>query len=129
MNERIIELTEINPNDLFGTQNSHVEILKKYYPKLKIVARGNSLKAYGEPEILDEFEKRLTMLINYFNKYNKLDENSIEHILTSNGKEQKASKYGDDVLVHGVSGRLIKAQTVNQRKMVDKMAKNDLFFL
>ena len=128
MNERIIELTEINPNDLFGTQNSHVEILKKYYPKLKIVARGNSLKAYGEPEILDEFEKRLTMLINYFNKYNKLDENSIEHILTSNGKEQKASKYGDDVLVHGVSGRLIKAQTVNQRKMVDKMAKNDMLF-
>jgi phosphate starvation-inducible PhoH-like protein len=128
LNERIIELTEINPNDLFGTQNSHVEILKKYYPKLKIVARGNSLKAYGEPEILDEFEKRLTMLINYFNKYNKLDENSIEHILTSNGKEQKASKYGDDVLVHGVSGRLIKAQTVNQRKMVDKMAKNDMLF-
>ena len=128
MNERIIELTEINPNDLFGTQNSHVEILKKYYPKLKIVARGNSLKAYGEPEILDEFEKRLTMLINYFNKYNKLDENSIEHILTSNGKEQKASKYGDDVLVHGVSGRLIKAQTVNQRKMVYKMAKNDMLF-
>jgi len=128
LNERIIELIEINPNDLFGTQNSHVEILKKYYPKLKIVARGNSLKAYGEPEILDEFEKRLTMLINYFNKYNKLDENSIEHILTSNGKEQKASKYGDDVLVHGVSGRLIKAQTVNQRKMVDKMAKNDMLF-
>ena len=128
MNERIIELTEINPNDLFGTQNSHVEILKKYYPKLKIVARGTSLKAYGEPEILDEFEKRLTMLINYFNKYNKLDENSIEQILASNGKEQKTSKYGDDVLVHGVSGRLIKAQTVNQRKMVDKMAKNDLLF-
>lgn len=128
MNERIIELTEINPNDLFGTQNSHVEILKKYYPKLKIVARGNSLKAYGEPEILDEFEKRLAMLINYFNKYNKLDENSIEQILTSNGKEYKTSKFADDVLVHGVSGRLIKAQTVNQRKMVDKMAKNDMLF-
>ena len=128
MNERIIELTEINPNDLFGTQNSHVEILKKYYPKLKIVARGTSLKAYGEPEILDEFEKRLTMLINYFNKYNKLDENSIEQILTSNGKEAKTSKFADDVLVHGVSGRLIKAQTVNQWKMVDKMAKNDMLF-
>jgi len=128
LNERIIELTEINPNDLFGTQNSHVEILKKYYPKLKIVARGTSLKAYGEPEILDEFEKRLTMLISYFNKYNKLDENSIEQILASNGKEQKTSKYADDVLVHGVSGRLIKAQTVNQRKMVDKMAKNDMLF-
>ena len=128
MNERIIELTEINPNDLFGTQNSNVEILRKYYPKLKIVARGTKLKAYGEPDILDEFEKRLGMLIDYFHRYNKLDENSIERILTSNGNEHKSSKKADGVLVHGVSGRLIKAQTVNQRKMVEVMEKNDLMF-
>ena len=127
MNERIIELTEISPNDLFGTQNTNVEILRKYYPKLKIVARGNELKAYGEPEILDEFEKRIGMLITYFNRYNKLDENSIERILTSSG-EQKSSKLADGVLVHGVGGRLIKAQTVNQRKMVEVMGKNDMLF-
>ena len=127
MNERIIELTEISPNDLFGTQNTNVEILRKYYPKLKIVARGNELKAYGEPEILDEFEKRMGMLITYFNRYNKLDENSIERILTSSG-EQKSSKLADGVLVHGVGGRLIKAQSVNQRKMVEVMGKSDMLF-
>jgi len=128
LNERIIELTEINPNDLFGTQNTNVEILRKYYPKLKIVARGNELKAYGEPEILDEFEKRLGMLITYFNRYNKLDENSIERILTSNGSEHKSSKLADGVLVHGVGGKLIKAQTANQRKMVEFIEKNDMLF-
>ncbi len=128
MNERIIELIEINPSDLFGTQNSNVDILRKYYPKLKIVARGNNLKAYGEPNILDEFEKRVEMLIKYFNKYNKLDENSIERILTSNGKEHKSSKLSEGVLVHGVGGKLIKAQTDNQRKMVEVMGKNDMLF-
>jgi len=128
LNERLIELTEISPDDLFGTQNSNVEILRKFYPKLKIVARGTSLKIYGEEEILNEFEKRLEMLIKYFNKYNKLDENSIESILLSNGKEHKSTKAAGDVLVHGVNGRLIKAQTINQRKMVDKMAKNDMVF-
>ena len=128
MNERIIELIEINPSDLFGTQNSNVDILRKYYPKLKIVARGNNLKAYGEPNILDEFEKRVEMLIKYFNKYNKLDENSIERILTSNGKERKSSKLSEGVLVHGVGGKLIKAQTDNQRKMVEVMDKNDMLF-
>ena len=128
MNERIIELTEINPNDLFGTQNSNVEILKKYFPKLKIVARGTSLKAFGEAEILDEFEKRVAMLINYFNRYNKLDDNSIEQLLTSTGKEQRNSKFADDVLLHGVGGKLIKPQTLNQRKMVEKMSKNDMLF-
>ncbi|MDY0781557.1 PhoH family protein [Tenacibaculum sp. IB213877] len=128
MNERIIELTEINPNDFFGAQNSTISLLKTYFPKIKIVARGNKLKIYGEAEILDEFEIRFQRLIKYFNKYNKLDENSIERILTSTGKEEEKSGKGDDVLVHGVSGKLIKAQTENQRKMVDLMKENDLLF-
>ncbi|WP_299626943.1 PhoH family protein [uncultured Tenacibaculum sp.] len=130
MNERVIELTEINPKEFFGAQNSTISLLKSYFPKIKIVARGNQLKVYGDPEILDEFEKRLERLIKYFNKYNKLDENSIERILTSNGKEEDERKFGDksDILVHGVSGKIIKPQTENQRKMVQLMKENDLLF-
>ncbi len=128
MNERKIELTEINPNDLFGPQNVNVELLRSFFPKLKIVARGTTLKAYGEPDILDEFEKRIGMLINYFNRYNKLDENSIERLLTTDGKEHNNSKLADGVLVHGVGGKLIKAQSVNQRRMVEKMDDNDMMF-
>ncbi|MDJ0645534.1 MAG: PhoH family protein [Flavobacteriaceae bacterium] len=128
MNERIIELTEINPKDFFGTQNSNIEQLKKYFPKIKVVARGSKIKIYGEKELLDEFEKRLKMLVNHFNRYNKLDENSIERLLTSSDNDDKSSKRAGDVLVHGVSGRLIKAQTANQRKMVDEIVENDLLF-
>ena len=130
MNERVIELEEINPKDFFGAHNSTIEALKKYYPKIKIVARGNQLKIFGESVLLDEFEIRLTRLIKYYNRYNKLDENSMERILTSNGKEEKAvaSKRVKDVLVHGVAGRLIKPQTENQRKMVVLMDKNDMLF-
>ena len=130
MNERVIELTEINPKEFFGAQNSTISLLKNYFPKIKIVARGNKLKVYGDPEILDEFEIRLERLIKYFNKYNKLDENSIERILTSNGKEEEERKFGDksDILVHGVSGKIIKPQTENQRKMVQLMKENDLLF-
>jgi len=130
LNERIIELTEISPKDFFGAQNSTIEQLKKYFPKIKIVARGSNLKIYGEPEILDAFETRFERLIKYFNKYNTLDENSIERILTSTGNEEKSvgAKNAKDVLVHGVSGRLIKPQTDNQRKMVTLMGKNDMLF-
>jgi len=123
MNERVIELTEINPKDFFGTHNSTIEQLKKNFPKIKLVARGSKLKIYGESEILDEFEKRFEMLVKYYNRYNKLDENSIERIITSTGKEEKVMSNAKDVLVHGVSGRLIKAQTENQRKMVSLMQK------
>ena len=127
MNERIIELEEISPKDLFGTNNVNIELIKKYYPKLKIVARGNKIKIFGEPILLDEFEKRFGMLVKYFNRYNKLDENSIERLMTSDF-EHKSSKKSTDVLVHGMQGRLIKAQTANQRKMVDLMRKNDMLF-
>ena len=130
MNERIIELEEINPKDFFGAHNSTIEALKKYYPKIKIVARGTQLKIFGEAALLDEFEIRLERLIKYYNKYNKLDENSMERILTSTGKEEKAaaSRRVKDILVHGVAGRLIKPQTENQRKMVALMDKNDMLF-
>ena len=130
MNERIIELEEINPKDFFGAHNSTIEALKKYFPKIKIVARGTQLKVFGESDILDEFEMRLERLIKYYNTYNKLDENSMERILTSTGKEEKAaaSRRVKDILVHGVAGRLIKPQTDNQRKMVSLMDKNDMLF-
>ncbi|AUC14565.1 phosphate starvation-inducible protein PhoH [Tenacibaculum sp. SZ-18] len=130
MNERVIELTEINPKEFFGAQNSTLSLLKTYFPKIKIVARGNKLKIYGDPEILDEFEKRLERLIKYYDRYNNLDENSIERILTSNGKEEEERKFGDnsEILVHGVSGKIIKPQTENQRKMVKIMRENDLLF-
>ncbi|MDT0539479.1 MULTISPECIES: PhoH family protein [Croceitalea] len=128
MNELILELTEISPRDFFGQQNENIELLKKYFPKLKIVARGSKIKVYGDEELLEEFDKRFDMLTAHFAKYNKLDENSIERVLTSNGEQEKSSKSSGEVLVHGVSGRLIKAQTANQRRMVDASKKDDMVF-
>ena len=129
MNELIIELEEIAPKEFFGTQNANIELLKKYFPKLKIVARGNKIKAYGDEEQLEEFDRRLSMLLDQFVKYNKLDENSIERVLTSNTKDDYAtSDASGHVLVHGVGGKIIKAQTVNQRKLVESMRKNDMVF-
>lgn len=129
MNELIIELTEISPQEFFGQQNANIELLKKYFPKLKIVARGNKIKVFGDEELLEEFDKRFDELTGQFAKYNKLDENMIERVLTSTSKEDyTSSSSSGDVLVHGVSGRLIKAQTANQRRMVDACKVDDMVF-
>ncbi|SFR82083.1 PhoH family protein [Maribacter stanieri] len=129
MNEIILELTEISPREFFGQQNEHIDLLKKYFPKLKIVARGNKIKVFGDEELLEEFEKRFDMLTQHYIKFNKLDENSIERILTSSEEdESKSSNNSGETLVHGVSGRLIKAQTANQRRLVDASKKNDMVF-
>lgn len=129
MNELILELTEISPREFFGQQNQNIDLLKKYFPKLKIVARGNKIKAYGDEELLEEFDRRFDMLTDHFVKYNKLDENSIERVLSSNtASDYESPENSEETLLHGVNGRLIKAQTVNQRKLVDAAKKNDMVF-
>jgi len=129
LNELLIELSEISPREFFGQQNEHIELLKKYFPKLKIVARGSNIKVFGDEEMLEEFDKRFSMLMDHFGKYNKLDENTIERVLTSESEDDyKTSKESGEVLVHGVSGKAIRAQTANQRKLVELSKKNDLVF-
>ncbi|MAP81487.1 MAG: phosphate starvation-inducible protein PhoH [Aequorivita sp.] len=129
MNELIIELTEISPRDFFGLENANIETLKKYFPKLKIVARGNKIKAYGDEDVLEEFDKRITMLLEHIAKYNKIDENVIERVLLSRSKDDYDTPVSSgNVIVHGLSGKPIKAQTANQRKLVALMEKNDMVF-
>ncbi len=129
MNELILELTDISPREFFGQGNENINLIKKYFPKLKIVARGSKIKAYGDEELLEEFDKRFDMLANHYIKYNKIDENAIERVLTAKSEEEtKSSEKAGETLVHGVAGRLIKAQTVNQRKLVDAAKKNDMVF-
>ena len=129
MNELIIELTDITPKEFFGTQNNNIELIKTYFPKLKIVARGDKISAFGDDKLLAEFDKRMSMILGQFQKFNKLDDNMIERVLTSESQEDyESSKRSGDVLVHGVNGRQIKAQTANQRKLVDSVQKNDMVF-
>lgn len=127
MNERTIELTDIAPKDFWGAQDSHLETIKKYYPKLKIVARGTTLKAFGEKEMLDEFEKRFKRLMLHFSRYNNIDDNVIERVIQSDSNVEQMDP-SDKILVHGIGGKLIKALTPNQQKLVDSMMKNDMVF-
>ncbi|OYQ37543.1 phosphate starvation-inducible protein PhoH [Flavobacterium cyanobacteriorum] len=127
MNERTIELNDIAPKDFWGAQDAHLETIKKYYPKLKIVARGTTLKAFGEKELLDEFETRFKRLMVHFSRYNNIDDNVIERVIQSDSNVEQMNP-DDKILVHGLGGKLIKAMTPNQQKLVDYVNKNDMVF-
>ncbi len=128
MNELTIELEEVNPKYFFGTQEANVELLRRYFPKLKIVARGNKLMAYGDEALLDQFDQRMAELLEHFLKYNILEAEAVEDILINAGQAIFDESLGNDILVHGVGGRAIKAQTANQRKLVNLMDNNDMVF-
>lgn len=130
MNELTIQLTEVNPTIFYGgSRNKNIATLKKYFPKLKIVARGNTITAYGEEDLLEEFERQLDRLVMHYGKYNSLDEATVEQILTSKDEDDYGLDPDDkQVIVHGVGGKIVRAQTANQARMVEAVKSNDLVF-
>ena len=128
MNELEIILSEINPQDFFGTKNVNLELLESYFPKLKIVARGNKIKAYGENSILNEFKRGVDTLCAIFSKNNFIDPQEIERILSSNLDKNKLNEELGVNIIHGVRGNIIKAKTPNQIKLVNLISDNDMVF-
>jgi len=131
LNELTIEITDVSPRDFFGSDNEIVSLLKQHFPKLKIIARGNKIKAYGSEELLSNFEQKFKKLTAHFARYNKIDPTAVASLLSDSeieGADIGAMAHMGDVILHGVSGRLIKAQTPNQRKVVHAMDKNDMVF-
>lgn len=129
MNEIKIDLNEVNSQEFFGNQNSNITKLRTYFPKIKIIARGSTLKAYGEENILEEFSKRTDMLIAHFGKYNILNEEIIERIILASDNDKEILKGGTEaVILFGVGGKIIKAKTLNQKRLVEFMNIKDMVF-
>ncbi len=130
MNEIKIDLAEVNPQEFFGEQNTNIAKLRTYFPKIKIIARGNTLKAYGEESILTAFNQRVEMLIAHFGKFNMLNDEIIERIVLSENGENKNLNGGTEIqILHGVGGQIIKAKTYNQKRLVESMHKTIWFLL
>lgn len=128
MLERKIIIEGINPLELFGVNNSKFKHIKSFFPKLKIVARGNTITIAGEDEIMDEFERKFDLITQHFHKFNKLTENNIDNLMMNDGSKMLNSDKGSEILVHGNQGAKIKAKTINQRKLVELVDKNDMVF-
>lgn len=129
MNDIKIDLSEVNPQEFFGDQNTNIAKLRTYFPRIKIVARGNTLKAYGEDSILSEFSKRVDMLIAHFGKFNILNDEIIERIVLAGTEDNPELNGGTETqILHGVGGKIIKAKTYNQKRLVESMHKNDMVF-
>ena len=125
MSEKVLEINSINPLDLYGANNKKLSFLKQFFPKLKIVARGNQLKIIGEEDVIQQFEIKLELMLQHFNKYHRLTNSNIERIIMDDVSVMEGD---DDVLLHGTYGRMIKARTSNQRKMVSAIEKQDMLF-
>lgn len=121
MFERVIYLEGIDPIQIFGINNSSFETIKSAFPKLKLIARGNEIKALGERNAIDDFEDKIGQLIGYYDKYQSLSKDEIIEILLTSGKQNlKSGETEENVLIYGHSGKIIKARTPNQLKLSEE---------
>ncbi len=125
MIEKHIVLEDIDPVMFYGIGNSHLQMVKSLYPKLRIVARDNVLRVLGDEEEMAKAEEDIERMRRHLLKYNTLTEEDILDIVK--GKQTKADAV-KDVLVYSIGGKPIKSRSENQQKLIDAYEKNDMVF-
>jgi len=129
LSEKLIVLDSVEPVEIYGVNDVKLNIIKKHFGKLKIVARGYSIKVLGEENEIRHFEKKLQLLIDYYHKNGLLTDKVIDRLLGPTGDEiVEANDLQNDIILFGNNGLVVKAKTENQRKMVASSAKNDMLF-
>lgn len=128
MGEKIIELENINPVEILGVNDRYLKKIKEYFPRLKIIARGNSLKVNGTDEEIERFEDKINTLLLSFEKFGRITEKDLNQILTSDDQVHLHENSDEDVLVRGNNGLMVKTRTPNQHRMAESSEENDLLF-
>ncbi|MCQ4872401.1 PhoH family protein [Butyricimonas paravirosa] len=127
MIERRISIGNIDPIDFYGINNAKFITLKEFFPKLKITARGDEIIIQGEERDIDVLVAKINVLLEHYNKYNMLTIANLKRIILEDevveDPEDPAS-----IIVFGNNGKMIRARTANQRKLVDLARTNDLLF-
>lgn len=125
MIEKHIILEDIDPVTFYGVANSHLQIIKSLYPKLRIVARDNIIRVLGDEEEMAAFEEHIEKMRCHVIRYNSISDEDILDIVK--GKQPKADSV-KGVIVYNISGKPIKCRSKNQQKLVDAFEKDDMIF-
>ena len=131
MAEQIVYIDTVDPMDIYGVRNEKIDVIKKYFPKIKIIARGNELHLIGSQKEIDNFCRQFQKILNHAQRYHGISLQQVQDILSN--YETNECLYGsenpnNDILFYGNDGKPIKARTTNQKKMVELCVENDLIF-
>lgn len=123
--EKHIILEDIDPLIFYGVNNSHLQMIKSLFPKLRIVARDNVMRLLGDEEEMAKAEEDIETIRKHVLKYNSLNDEDILDLIKGKATKADAVK---DVVVYSLSGRPIKGRSENQQLLIDSFNKNDMIF-
>ena len=127
MFEKSFHLEGVDPLEFYGVNNSKLDKIYSYFPKLKIVARGHIIKAMGEEAETERFESKMNALLDQYHEFHRLSNENIAQIMNDNS-DGEIPETNTDILVYGNNGKPIKARTPNQHKLVEACLEKDLVF-
>lgn len=127
MIEKRISIGNIDPIDFYGINNSKFNLLKEYFPKLKITARGDEIILQGEVNDIEILENKINALLEHYYRYNMLTVANLKRIILEDNAVADPED-ADSVILFGNAGKAIRARTPNQRKLVELARTNDLLF-
>lgn len=131
MTESTFPLESYSPLEIFGINDRNISVLRDLFPKLKIIARDDIIRINGDDQDIESFSQLFTSMLMFFDNYGKLDEEDIRKLAGNGNAGEVISTFREanaDVLVHGKNGMMIRARTVNQERMVNSIAENDMIF-
>ena len=127
MPEKTITLEGVEPLAFYGVANANLNRICDLFPKLKIVARGSSIKAIGDEAELERFQEKMQALMAYSSKYGHISPEVVGQVF-SEGLHKAEEAQSKDTIVYGNGGLIVKARTVNQQRLVELYDDNDLLF-
>jgi phosphate starvation-inducible PhoH-like protein len=125
MNERIYLLENVDPLSIYGVNNSHLQLIKNLFPKLRIVARGNVMKVIGDEAEAEDFLKKMSEIEKYCESFNSITEDVIIGIVKG---EKVELNRNSNIIIYGMNGKPIMARSENQQKLVNSFDEHDLVF-
>lgn len=134
MSEIYIETSPHHPIDVFGLEEEKLNRIRRFFPQLNIVLRGDLLKAVGDAAHLADFEQKMKLVLFHFERFNRLTEADIDAILGENGSGRDTSGETEEVrrdspvILMGVNGKPVRALTANQEKLAEAVHRNDMVF-
>jgi phosphate starvation-inducible PhoH-like protein len=130
MIENSFELEGIEPAEFYGIRNTKLDLVKSYWPKLSVTARGHTIKVKGEANEVSLFAKKFQLILEHFYQYNSLTEETIHQIMMDDVQlnDPSLSNGNNDVLLFGNTVKPIRARTHNQKRLVESCEKDDLIF-
>jgi len=120
---------DISPVDFYGVNDVNLELLRKKFPLLKIIARGHQIKIEGQETEIKNLESIILSLLDNHSKKGIVESEFLSSIL--DGQEittSSQSKDGSEIIVHGQNGIIVKARTPGQRRLVASSQQHDVVF-